>query len=68
MRNNKKFAVLLLIIGLSGLIATGYFVMNAYFKSKNIGELLKPITIGFIPFFISFVVIRLSIGELTYKK
>lgn len=68
MNNNKKVAILYLVIGLLGLGATGYFMINSYFNSKNIKELLTPVAIGFIPFFISFALLRLGIGKLTYKK
>jgi Ni,Fe-hydrogenase I cytochrome b subunit len=67
MRNNKKLSMLLLVIGIIGLITTGYFIISAYFKASNVGGLLKPSTIGFIPFFISFVLLRMGIKRLSYK-
>jgi|GEM_PF-3803271 len=68
MRNNKKLAVLILIIGVLGLAATAYFIINSYFKAKNISTLLKPVAICFIPFFISFAFLRLGIDGLINKK
>jgi hypothetical protein len=68
MRNNKKLSMLLLVIGILGLVITGYFIINAYFKANNVGGLLKPVTIGFIPFFMSFVLLRLGIKGLLYKN
>lgn len=68
MKDNKKNAIFLLVIGILGIVITGYFVISTYFKAKNIGELLIPVSIGFIPFFISFVLLRLGIGKLLNKK
>lgn len=68
MRNNKRLAILVLFIGILGLIATGYFIISSYLKAKNIEALLIPVAIGFIPFFVSFVLLRLGINGLISNK
>lgn len=68
MNNNKKSGILFLILGLIGLGITGYFMVNSYFNSKTIKELLIPVAIGFLPFFMSFALLRLGIGKLINKK
>lgn len=68
MRKNKKLALLILIIGALGLAATAYFIINSYFKAKNMEALLKPVALGFIPFFISFAFLRIGIDGLIKKN
>ena len=68
MIKNKNIALLILIIGVIGLTATTYLIINSYLKAKNIGALLKPVAIGFIPFLISFAFFKIGIARFIKKN
>jgi uncharacterized membrane protein len=61
-------AILFIIIGIVGIIATAIVLIFRYKSSSNASELTMPILFGFLPFVVSFMLIKVGINKLLGKK
>jgi hypothetical protein len=64
----KKNPVLALILGLIGAVLTAVSIFITYSSSSNVSELMLPLLYNFIPFIISFVLIKAGIAGLLERK
>ena len=65
---NGTYPILLIIIGIIGIIATGIVLILRYKSSNNTSELTMPILIGFLPFVVSFMLIKIGMNKLLGKR
>jgi high-affinity K+ transport system ATPase subunit B len=64
----KKNPVLALVLGLIGAALTAISIFITYSSSSNVSELMIPLLYNFIPFIISFVLIKIGIAGLIERK
>lgn len=65
---NGTYPILLIIIGIIGIIGTGIVLILRYKSSNNTSELTMPILIGFLPFVVSFMLIKIGMNKLLGKR
>lgn len=66
--NYKKLPALTLILGCLGFVLSAILMVSGYKAANNPTELIKPIIINFIPFAISFILIKIGIKRMTEGK
>lgn len=66
-KKNKKYPVVFIIIGILGIAATIVLLIYSYKESKNTADLIRPALLGFLPFAISFMFIKIGIKGLTER-
>lgn len=64
----KKYSLIMLLIGIVLLIFTAASIIVSYTQADEIQELVMPIIYNFVPFAISFVLLKISITSLKNKK
>lgn len=64
----RKYPVVLIIVGIIGMVVTTIALISNYKGSKSVSDLLLPITYGFIPFVVSFLIIKIGMKELLGLK
>lgn len=64
----REYPVLLIIVGIIGMIVTTIALILNYKGSQNVSELLLPIIYYFIPFVVSFSILKIGIKELLERK
>ena len=62
------YPILLITIGIIGIIGTATVLILRYKSSNNASDLTMPILIGFLPFVLSFMLIKIGINKLLGKK
>ncbi|MCM8709764.1 hypothetical protein M2651_01850 [Clostridium sp. SYSU_GA19001] len=63
-----KYPFINLLLGSVIFVFTGLSIMSSYKTAKGIKELFLPIVYNFIPFVISFILIKIGMKGLKYRK
>jgi hypothetical protein len=64
----RKYPIILIILGSLGLVFSGLSLLNIYKGANKVGELVMPIIYNFIPFTVSFLLLRLGMKEFNKIK
>lgn len=67
-KKTKNFSVILLVAGVAGIIITAVFLISSYRTSNSMQELMRPLICMFVPFVVSFALIKAGVNGLVNKK
>jgi uncharacterized protein YacL len=64
----SKYPIVFVVIGALGLTLTGILMLRLYNNTSNVKELMMPLILYFIPFAVSFLLLRFGIQRLSNRK
>jgi hypothetical protein len=64
----RRYPVVLIVLGGLGLAFSGLSLVTAYKSSSKVSELILPLIYDFVPFFISFILVKIGINEIINRN